>query len=225
MTNIHSFNQLFYVTELLRYKYAIHIGKKKIIKYKVLKKIRNLNVLDFGCGGGNFSNFIAESCKITAVDNLIAIEFASIYNPHNNIEYVEKINHGNNKLKFDATLFLDSLEFTNDMIKCFEEYSSELNFIIMPNFSSHSNKRIYNPIKRIILSYIGLLENKAFHKLYKTFGNPKHRQDLFLDFLKNNTAFKVKITYFNRTSHLLFLNKLLTSRKCDSLFVEVRKTL
>lgn len=224
----------FYITEILRFMFNLHSGKKKVVaKFIVPQLDKNKSVvLDYGCGSGNYTKTYAKNAKLViGYDNSqTAIEFAKAINSDENIIYLDSYNDMKNKLeehKPDILVFNDVLEFEKDWKNIFENTFYKFNkinycFVTCPNFSykqsfytkigqklANTSGRLFGNTKYWVkYKILNVEKNNRHHKLYN-----KMFVDEFEEYLnRKNLDFK-KVYFFLDSvrgnlkdgNHLLFV--------------------
>jgi ubiquinone/menaquinone biosynthesis C-methylase UbiE len=116
---------------------------------EMIGEVKDLHVLDFGCGSGRFSKILAEEgAKVVAIDNSKSqIDLAKEINPHENISY--KVGDENLLQEFDTESF--------DLI---------LMSMVFPSMENKNQaENIFKDIKRV-LKKEGKIIVSTLHPLY-----------------------------------------------------------
>lgn len=226
----------FYITEILRFVFDLHSGKKRIIAKFIIPQLdKNKSVvLDYGCGSGNYTKIYAKNAKLViGYDNSkTAIEFAKAINSDENLIYFDNYDDMKKKLEeyeLNTIIFNDVLEFEKDWQNIFEDMLYKFNkvnrcFITCPNFTYE--RSFYIKIRQTITNMLGRLfcdikhriknkileieKNNRHHKLYNRIFNEEFEEYLNgkkLDFQKIYFFLDGMANNLKNGNHLLYIIK------------------
>ena len=130
----------------------------------ILKNIKKLDIIDFGCGNGQFSRYIQNKLDINKYIGYDFSNFAINYANKNNknINFTYEIKNFNNMEKINLTnktfICLEVLEHINNDLNIIKKMTSESEFVFsVPNYNSKGHVRIFKDKSEIYKRYDKLL--------------------------------------------------------------------
>ncbi|WP_343761091.1 class I SAM-dependent methyltransferase [Clostridium oceanicum] len=151
--------------------YHKHYSQSRYIKIwnealEIIKEIKNCNILDIGCGAGQFANLLFDN----NIKSYVGIDFSKVainLAKKTNAPYKEKFLLHNiytsdvYKQEYNTVTILEVLEHLEKDIDVLEKIKPKSNVIFsVPNYGGKGHVRYFNNISEIINRYKGFVKIK-----------------------------------------------------------------